>query len=555
MRWMTRFQQMYIVMFFKFSYLMIIASRGMGKTQIMAAALCAYCILYPGTKVVIAAGVRDQMTNFVKKIVEEFYPNSQNLRNEIDNFQATHQNCFVKFKNGSIIRGVSAKESARSNRANIVICDEFVKIQQYIINTVIRRFKSAERRPDFFNLPKYTDKDSILKSEDWEHIEKEPNKEIYISSAYYKWHYSWEKFQTFFKSMVRGESYCVCGFPYQLPVSEGYYPIEQIREEMQEDDFDEVAFSMEMESLFFGESSNAFFSFKDLNNQRKILQPLYPKPYYDILGENKIKYREKVNGEIRLLSCDIATQGGAKNDATAITLLQMVPSPSGQFYRDIVYMETIEGGHGQDQAVRIRQLYDDLDVDYVIVDTNGVGMSIFDQLVQDQVDQVFGSANAVFLLKCGVLEVGFDATGDHQAGVVKVGVGVDPLLAGLLVELDLLTGLPDRLVLCFGDRLHDEGIGEGRDLDFRLGRADLGFHKEVLQFTHCFLPRFQNQNWVKGVRMSKSSKVKSTSSSRGSSLSPSSFPRTTESRLQSIRRTDCFPAEDSWSSFSITMSK
>lgn len=393
MRWMTRFQQMYIVMFFKFSYLMIIASRGMGKTQIMAAALCAYCILYPGTKVAIAAGVRDQMTNFVKKIVEEFYPNSQNLRNEIDNFQATHQNCFVKFKNGSIIRGVSAKESARSNRANIVICDEFVKIQQYIINTVIRRFKSAERRPDFFNLPKYTDKDSTLKSKDWEYIEKEPNKEIYISSAYYKWHYSWEKFQTFFKSMVRGESYCVCGFPYQLPVSEGYYPIEQIREEMQEDDFDEVAFSMEMESLFFGESSNAFFSFKDLNNQRKILQPLYPKPYYDILGESKIRYREKINGEIRLLSCDIATQGGAKNDATAITLLQMVPSPSGQFYRDIVYMETIEGGHGQDQAVRIRQLYDDLDVDYVIVDTNGVGMSIFDQLVQDQVDQ---SRNIVY---------------------------------------------------------------------------------------------------------------------------------------------------------------
>ena len=34
-------------------------------------------------------------------------------------------------------------------------------------------------------------------------------------------------------------------------------------------------------------------------------------------------------------------------------------------------METIDGGHGQDQAIRIRQLYDDLDVDYVVVDTNG----------------------------------------------------------------------------------------------------------------------------------------------------------------------------------------
>ena len=45
------------------------------------------------------------------------------------------------------------------------------------------------------------------------------------------------------------------------------------------------------------------------------------------------------------------------------------------------------------------------------------------------------------------------------------------------------------------------------------------------------------------------------SSSRASSESPSSFARTTESRLQSIRRTVCFPAEDSWSSFSTTISK
>ena len=393
MKWMTRFQQMFVVLFFRFSYLMVIASRGMGKTQVMAAALCAWCILYPGTRVVIAAGVRDQMTNFVKKIIEEFYPNSINLRNEIKDFQAVHQNCYIQFKNGSIIRGVSAKESSRSNRANIIICDEFVKIKQNIINTVIRRFKSAERRPEFFDLPKYTDKNSVPKSADWQQIDKEPNKEIYISSAYYKWHYAWGKFQTFVKSMLKGESYCACGFPYQLPVSEGYYPIEQIREEMQEDDFDDISFSMEMESLFFGESANAFFSFKDLNDQRKIPQPLYPKPYYDILGDSKIKYKEKVNGEIRLLSCDIATQGGIKNDATAITLLQMVPSPSGQYYRNIVYMETIEGGHGQDQAVRIRQLYDDLDADYVIVDTNGVGMSIYDQLVQDQADQ---SRNTIY---------------------------------------------------------------------------------------------------------------------------------------------------------------
>lgn len=386
---MVPFQQILIVLFFKFKYLMVIASRGMGKSQIVAAALTIYCILYPGTQVVIAAGIRGQSSNVIKKILDEFYPRSPNLQSEIGtNYKVTPSEAYIKFKNTSIIQVVTAKDSARSARANIVVGDEFVQIKKTIIDTVLRKFKAAERRPGFFDNPKYTDQRNVSKPADWVYIPKEPNKEVYISSAYYKWHYSWAKFKSFFKSMMRGESYCVCGFPYQLPVSAGYYPLEQIREEMQEDDFDATAFSIEMDSLFFGESANSFFSYKDVNPLRKILQPLYPRPYYELLGDPKIKYREKVNGEIRLLAVDVATQGGSKNDATAISLIQSIPNSSGQYFRNIPYMETREGGHGQDQAIRIRQLYDDLDIDYVVIDTNGVGISIYDQLVQDQVDPV-----------------------------------------------------------------------------------------------------------------------------------------------------------------------
>lgn len=99
--------------------------------------------------------------------------------------------------------------------------------------------------------------------------------------------------------------------------------------------------------------------------------PIYPRPYYQILGDKKIKYPQKENGEIRLLSMDVATAGGSKNDATAISIMQMVPAGGTQYIRNVVYMETIDGGHGQDQAIRVRQLYDDFDVDYVVIDTNG----------------------------------------------------------------------------------------------------------------------------------------------------------------------------------------
>ncbi|EKC44234.1 hypothetical protein LEA_20747, partial [human gut metagenome] len=90
--------------------------------------------------------------------------------------------------------------------------------------------------------------------------------------------------------MIKGESYMVVGFPYQLPVYEGYYPEEQIREEMQEDDFDSIAWSMEMDSLFFGSSEKAFYNFETVDKIRKIQRALYPKPYYALLNDSKYKY-------------------------------------------------------------------------------------------------------------------------------------------------------------------------------------------------------------------------------------------------------------------------
>ena len=83
MEWIRPFQQVMITFMFRFTYFMTIASRGMGKSMIVAAFLCAYCTLYPGVQVCIAAGQRGQSINVLNKIVEEFMPKSPNLRNEI----------------------------------------------------------------------------------------------------------------------------------------------------------------------------------------------------------------------------------------------------------------------------------------------------------------------------------------------------------------------------------------------------------------------------------------------------------------------------------------
>ena len=82
-----------------------IASRGMGKTYLIAIYACIRCILYPGSKVVLTSGTRGQALTILEKIQTELLPRSANLRNEIDMSQTKFagQDAKIMFKNTSYI--------------------------------------------------------------------------------------------------------------------------------------------------------------------------------------------------------------------------------------------------------------------------------------------------------------------------------------------------------------------------------------------------------------------------------------------------------------------
>lgn len=144
--------------------------------------------------------------------------------------------------------------------------------------------------------------------------------------------------------------------------------------------------SMEMGCLFFGESEKSFFKFEDLEKNRRISKPIYPSEYYALIKDSSFKFPLKKDGEIRLLSCDIATMEGKENDASAYSMIRLIPNNKG-YDRYISYMESMTGGHTVTQAVRIRQLFEDLDCDYLVLDTQNVGTAVYDQLTQPLVDR------------------------------------------------------------------------------------------------------------------------------------------------------------------------
>ena len=377
------FQTMLLVMMNRSRVFLWIAARGMGKSFLIAIFAVARCILYPGTKVVITSGTRGQSINVLEKIQTELMPVSPNLRNEIDmnKTKFSGQDAKVMFKNGSFIKVVTASDNARSNRANILIVDEFRMVKKDTIDTVLKKFLTSRRMPPYRELTEAQRKAEYA---------KEPNKSCFLSSAYFKDHWSFNKMLDTFKLMLDdSKTDFVCGFPYQLSIQAGLLFPEDVESDMLETDFNEIKWSMEMEAMWFGDEDGAFFDFDSISKNRRIKYAMYPDKLANLLGNSqKIRIPPKQNGEKRILSADVALMSSNKhnNDATAIFINQMLPSKQGRYTSNIVYGDSCEGLHTEDQALVIRRLYDEFSCDYIVLDCTGLGLGVYDALVRDIVD-------------------------------------------------------------------------------------------------------------------------------------------------------------------------
>lgn len=380
------FQKILLVMMFWSTTFVLIACRGLGKTFLSAVYCVVRCILYPGTKVCIASGTRGQAINVLEKIMLELRPISPELRAEIDDKQTkiNGTNAQIVFKNTSAIKVVTASDSSRGNRCNVLLLDEYRLISKDTIDTVLRKFLTLRRMPRYEELT-----DSEKKNE----YAKEKNLTLYLSSAFFKDHWSYTKCVDTFKAMLDdNRKQFLCGFPYQLSIEEGLLDPESVADEMSESDFSEIKWSMEMSALFYGSADGAFFDFASISKNRRIKYPMLPSGIASKISSPGIRISPKQNGEIRILSADIALMSSKKNnnDATAEFINQMMPTKSGRYTNNLIYADSQEGLTTDAQALVIRKLFDEYNCDYLVLDCAGVGLGIYDALIRDMVDPETG---------------------------------------------------------------------------------------------------------------------------------------------------------------------
>lgn len=359
------FQKVLVYMMFKYPSFVFVASRGLAKSTLSLIFAIAYCVLYPGTVVVVVAPTRGQSTRFVAK-VRDLKRGHPNLDTEISDIKTGLNESEITFTNDSRIVTMPYSENALGVRCNILIVDEFVRTDKDVISRVFIPMLSAPRVPDYNDL---TSKEKLQ-------VKEEPNRQLYLSSIRGADEWSYAYFLEYVNDMTDGDNiHITVALPYNLGVKNRY-----ISRAIVEQSFKENQDSVEMLLAEYccqpeRGGGNGFYKYATLAEKRTECRALVAMSDYEYneYKNNKKEWKyyvEKLPQEIRILSMDFAAVSSNKNDNTAIWILRLVRDGEG-YKRIFSYAESMNGINSMSQVLRAKQLFYEFDCDYYVLDANG----------------------------------------------------------------------------------------------------------------------------------------------------------------------------------------
>ena len=339
-----------------------ICSRATGKSWLVAVFACAKAVLYPNSEIIVVSSTKAQAGIIVDKIIN-LRNDHPNLAREISNVVANMNVREVVFHNGSSIKVLATRDSSRGNRSTFTIYEEFRLIDKEILDAVIRPFAYVRQTP-YLKIPEYS------------HL-KEESKEVFISSAYHKGLWWFDETKKTIKNMLNGDNSRFIALDYLLAIKHGIKTQRQIKNEISK--MDEVTALEEYLNIPWGESADAYFKLKMFDKARKIQKAFYPQIMRTYNPKKNPYDIPRTDGELRILSCDIAQRPGKANDLSISVCVRLLPTHKG-YFRELVFMESHVGRNSILQALRIKQLYHDFGADYIVLDVANAGITLMDSL-------------------------------------------------------------------------------------------------------------------------------------------------------------------------------
>ena len=358
------YQRIVLRALMRFKEVYVVACRAFSKSFITILALFLQCIFIPGTKRFICAPNKNQSAQIAKEKLVEIYDKFPLLRKEViggdisetpGNFGKDYVT--IKFRNGSQFDVVGALDSQRGGRRHGGLIDEIRDHDEVALNEIVLPLMNVSRR-----LP-----DNTVN-------EKEVNQQIIaMTSAGIKNSFAYDKLIDMFESaIIDPKSSFVFGCDYRVPVLHGLLDKTFINKLKMSPSYNEESFAREYMSIWSGSSNESWFNYDKLSKYRKIKNP-------------ETHFLNRPNStQFYILSVAV----GRLNDQTVVCVFR-VNVVQGKYLATLVNLyvlgRTAETKPFSVQAADLKEIIQRFNPREVVIDTNGLGVGLGDEMVRQQV--------------------------------------------------------------------------------------------------------------------------------------------------------------------------
>lgn len=334
-----------------------------GKTFDEVLASILVCIFYPEITISLTAQTKENAADLLKDKYEEimrFYPM---LQNEIAKASFAKGDATIKFVNGATLDNLANAQSSKGQRRKRMNIEESALIDDATFQDALKPIVEVPR----VCVGKYSITDP-----------EELNQQInFFTTAGFKGSDEYERSVRMCKDMINLKGTLVLGSSWWLPCYYGRGSTKsQICQKKQE--MSSVAFAQNYESKWVGSSDGALVDVNKLLNCRTLTSP----------AVNYNKYEEE-----NYIGVDVARSQKTNNNQSSIVVGRVIRNRESNRIKSIEIPNIISVANTLNftaQACLVKKTKIDFNAKMVIVDGNGLGAGLIDELLKDAYDPVTG---------------------------------------------------------------------------------------------------------------------------------------------------------------------
>ena len=361
------YQRIYLRACMRYTHIFITASRATSKTFLSILAKYLQCVFLPNHVGSIVAPNKTQASKITKQKVQEIWRIWPLLKNELEIYNGEPHANFGKdyvelfFKNGSRLAVVGALDSDRGIRTHATLIDEARDQDGDAIAEIILPQMNVSRATA----------NGLINNREVINTQV-----IYATSAGTKSSFAYEALMDYFEeSIIDPARAFTIGLDYRIPMKEGLIDAAHVKNLKMSPSYNEQTFASEYMGVWSGGSEESWFNFDKISKHRKIKNP-----------EWKQKFRED-STTFYLISVDV----GRLSDQTVACIWRVN-------IRDAVYYSTMvnifvlgrqaETKTFSQQAIDLKKLIEDFRPREVVIDCNGLGIGLADEMIKPQTDEI-----------------------------------------------------------------------------------------------------------------------------------------------------------------------